>query len=432
MESRLKILALTGSMAVILLVVLLVLWQNGMFSPQTPSGEKPVQQVTDAGTQAGGSQGAVQDRDGHAIGGDLSGFLRDEGFFDPEKDDSVLDSLREQGHALSLLATSVEKDLRLLVVDFAGEPVTGESFVIRLSDAGENASEYRDLDRDGIVYVGALKAGEYTAELLPIAGYVVPVEGTRVRVKEQVEYIAIDDISVLLHTEEEIDAAKEDLAQRDLAEDTDETENAKLQAGVARTLIGIDVSKYQGEIDWNRVAAAGVEFAIIRCGYRGRSTGTLVVDPTYERNIRGAKAAGLKVGIYFFTQAVSEAEAVEEASAAMELAKGYDLDLPIYIDSEGSGGVNGRADGLDADTRTLVCEAFCRTVKNAGLESGVYASRHWLQHNLHTEKLGSFETWLAEYRSVPLYEGYYMMWQYTSRGSVDGIEGYVDLDLRYE
>ncbi len=242
--------------------------------------------------------------------------------------------------------------------------------------------------------------------------------------------MAIDDIPLLLKTEADIDAEAEDTADKDAVADSDKTEIVKLQAGGVHTKAGIDVSKWQGEIDWNAVKAAGVDFAIIRCGYRGSKTGTLVEDPYFAANIRGAQAAGIEVGVYFFTQAVTEAEAVEEASAALMLVQDYELNLPIYIDTEGAGG-NGRADDLDKDTRTLVCEAFCRTVVNAGRQAGVYASRNWLNKNLVVSRLDSFETWLAEYRSVPLYEGYYTMWQYTSKGSVDGISGRVDLDLYY-
>jgi len=174
-----------------------------------------------------------------------------------------------------------------------------------------------------------------------------------------------------------------------------------------------------------------VEFAIIRAGYRGSVTGSLVEDPRFEANIKGAIASGVQVGVYFFTQAVNEVEAVEEASAVLQLVQQYKLDYPIFIDTEGAGG-NGRADGLDVETRTLVCDAFCRTVENAGYEAGIYASRNWYNNMLVTNRLDNYNIWLAEYRSVPLYQGYYMMWQYTSKGQIDGIEGNVDLNIAYE
>jgi len=179
------------------------------------------------------------------------------------------------------------------------------------------------------------------------------------------------------------------------------------------------------------VKNAGVQFAIIRAGYRGSVTGSLVEDPMFVTNMKGAQAAGIPVGVYFFTQAVDEKEAVEEASAVIELIRDYRLNYPVFIDTEGAGG-NGRADNLDAETRTLVCEAFCRTIENAGYTAGVYASRNWYNNNLQTARLENYHIWLAEYRSVPLYQGYYKTWQYTSKGKVDGIEGRVDMNITYE
>ena len=113
----------------------------------------------------------------------------------------------------------------------------------------------------------------------------------------------------------------------------------------------------------------------------------------------------------------------------MEMCEGYDLDLPIYLDVEGSNG--GRGDQIDVETRTLVCEAFCRTLENAGVSGGVYACRYWLNNNIDASRLDRFNVWLAEYRSTPLYGGYYSMWQYTSKGRIDGIEGNVDFDILY-
>ena len=267
-------------------------------------------------------------------------------------------------------------------------------------------------------------------ELLPIAGYRVPGNETRVHVKEKVEYVAIDDISLLIKTEEEIDAEAEDTAVADAVADADKTEIKSFQATSGNAHLGIDVSKWNKEIDWDKVKEAGIEFAIIRVGYRGSVTGSLVEDPYFEANMKGAAASGIPTGIYFFTQAVNEVEAVEEASAVLKMIRNYNVSYPIFIDTEGAGG-NGRADGLDPETRTLVCEAFCRTIENAQYEAGVYASRNWYNNNLYADRLENYCIWLAEYRSAPLYQGYYHMWQYTSKGKVDGIEGNVDMNISY-
>ena len=173
-----------------------------------------------------------------------------------------------------------------------------------------------------------------------------------------------------------------------------------------------------------------MEYAIIRCGYRGSSSGALVEDPYFEKNILGAINAGIKVGIYFFTQAIDEVEAVEEASMVLSLIKDYNIAYPVFIDTEGAGG-NGRADFLDSNQRTAVCKAFCETIESAGYESGVYASRNWFYKQLNAAELETYHIWLAEYSREPKYEGKYDFWQYTSSGTLEGIEGRVDFNLSY-
>ena len=193
---------------------------------------------------------------------------------------------------------------------------------------------------------------------------------------------------------------------------------------------GIDVSKWNGTIDWNAVANAGIDFAIIRVGYRGYSAGTLVEDPYFKQNIAGATKAGIKVGIYFFTQAITEAEAVEEASMAISLVAGYQLQLPIYFDTEDVDG-NGRADKMSVVARTSITKAFCETVKNAGYVPGVYASTSWYNNQLNASELAGYDIWVAHYANVCGFKGRYHMWQYTSSGSVPGIKGRVDVNIRY-
>ena len=413
MDSKLKRLCIVSARAVISVAVFLVVLVNQ---------EKP--STVNASLMM--SSGTVEEnRDSNQIGDDLSAFLDDPTFFDVDAN-SFMGMVQDDSNRLSLMVTSVEKDLRIQIVGQDGQPVTGKSFFIDVEELGE----YKDLDKDGVIYIGDIASGDYHVSLNPMVGYKVPTNSTKIYVKDKVEYVPIDDISLLIKTEEEIDAELEDTGVKDALDDADKTEIKKLQAGSKNTQVGIDVSKWQGEIDWEKVANAGVQFAIIRAGYRGSSTGSLVVDPYFEANIRGAINAGIDVGVYFFTQAINEIEAVEEASMVLQLVEDYQLTYPIYIDTEGAGG-SGRADGLDVDTRTLVCEAFCRTVENSGYTAGVYASRNWLNNNLHTEQLDQYVIWLAEYRSVPKYEGYYEMWQYTSSGKVDGIEGRVDMDISY-
>ena len=355
---------------------------------------------------------------------DYSAFLGDETFFDKDKSDYEK-LMEDYGKKLSLYATSVEKDLRVHILNENGELVKGEEFYITL-----DGEEYKDLDKDGVVYIGDLKPGEYEVALQELKDYKIPSSPMEIHVKEKVEYIPIDDISLLIKTEDDIDAEKEDSKAGDAGEDADSTEMTDIQASEGNRSFGIDVSKWNREIDWEAVKAAGVEFAIIRCGYRGSVTGTLVEDPYFYQNLQGAKKAGIQVGLYFFTQATNAVEAVEEASMVLCLNGGQPLEYPIFIDTEGAGG-NGRADHLDTAVRTQVCEAFCETIENAGYRAGIYASRNWFYNNLDMSRLDENVIWLAEYREHPEYEGKYQMWQYTADGSIDGIEGRVDFNISF-
>lgn len=197
--------------------------------------------------------------------------------------------------------------------------------------------------------------------------------------------------------------------------------------------MGIDVSKHNGNIDWNAVKNSGVSYVIIRCGYRGYTQGSLIVDPKFEQNIKGATSAGLKVGVYFFSQAVDEVEAVQEASFVLDAVKNYKISYPIFLDVEYSGaaGNTGRADGLNKAARTAVCRAFCATIQSGGYTAGVYANKSWLETMIDPGQLGSYKIWLAQYAASPTYTGRYDMWQYKSTGKVSGISGNVDMNLSY-
>lgn len=195
---------------------------------------------------------------------------------------------------------------------------------------------------------------------------------------------------------------------------------------------GIDVSYYQGTIDWNAVKNSGISFVIIRCGFRGYGTGKLVMDDKYVSYIKGASAAGLRVGLYIFSQAVNEVEAVEEASFCVSMAQGYSISYPIFIDSEISGGRgSGRADNLSKDQRTAVCKAFCETIRSSGYTPGVYASKSWFRNKLNYDQLSGYKIWLAHYCTATDYDKRYDLWQHSSTGSVNGIKGNVDLDISY-
>ncbi|MBR1692769.1 MAG: glycoside hydrolase family 25 protein [Lachnospiraceae bacterium] len=359
---------------------------------------------------------------------DPSAFLKDMDFFDKEivtQRDRVEAAARE----LTLLAFSVNKDLRISIINGNNEVVSGYPFEIELAARNAEKTVYTDEDKDGTIYIDGVDAGSYEVKLIEYGEYETRSTGITVTVKDEIEYRILDDVSYLLKSEAEVDAEEEDTAVKDALADADSTETTEhLNADNAG--FGIDVSKWNKEIDWKKVKEAGVEFAIIRCAYRGSSTGALVEDPYFQKNIEGAVAAGIKVGVYFFTQATTVTEAMEEASIAVSLVRNYPLAYPVFIDTEGAG-AKARAANLDVDTRTLVCRTFCETVEAAGYNAGVYASKNWLLHNLDTDKLSNYYTWLAEYKGEATYEGNYDFWQYTSSGHIDGIDGRVDLNMGY-
>lgn len=360
---------------------------------------------------------------GGQIGNDLSAFMQDETFFDPE--DKIQRIEAYAGKKVSMVMSSVAKDLRILIVDSVGELVKDYPFTVTIEGVGE----YTDHDEDGMIYIDSLRAGEYFVSLKEAEGFRVSDEVTTIKVRQEIEYRVLSDIEYMMLTEDQVDAEKEDKAVNEAEDDADETEKTDLLASGSAKL-GIDVSKWNEDIEWDKVKDSGVEFAIIRCGYRGASTGALVIDPKYKQNIEGAIEAGIPVGVYFFTQAVDEVEAVEEASMVIRLIEEYDVDYPVFLDSESAGG-SGRADDLEATDRTKIHKAFLKTIAAAGYETGVYASKNWLNNRLETDKLADYRTWLAEYTEVPTYSDYYHMWQYTSKGAIDGISTKVDLNLSY-
>lgn len=199
---------------------------------------------------------------------------------------------------------------------------------------------------------------------------------------------------------------------------------------------GIDVSMYQAystPIDWNKVKAAGVSYAIIRCGYRGWGNGKIVADSYFKQNIEGALAAGLQVGVYFYTQAITATEARQEADFCVNSVKGYKITLPIYIDIEFAD-AEGRLDSknLSKASKTNICKAFANRVQSAGYTGGVYANKSWLETEIDGKALAQkYAIWLAHYASSTTYAGEFSMWQYSSKGSINGIKGSVDINKYY-
>lgn len=206
-----------------------------------------------------------------------------------------------------------------------------------------------------------------------------------------------------------------------------------------RNYTGIDVSVFNGTINWNAVKNSGIEFAMIRVGFRGYgAAGTLVEDSRFKENIENAKKAGVKVGVYFVTQATNESEAVEEANWVINKIRQYQIDYPVAMDVEFSSesNHNGRADNLSKSTRTAVVKRFCQRIKEAGYTPMVYLNVDWAYNYVDMSQLKSFDTWIAHYRNNPnlgpSYTGNYTIWQYTSTGNVSGVSGNVDCNKCYK
>ena len=207
-------------------------------------------------------------------------------------------------------------------------------------------------------------------------------------------------------------------------------EGEYLTCTAGSTVMGIDVSSHQGAIDWQQVAASGVEFVFIRLGNRGYESGKLNADAYALQNLAGAKAVGLKVGAYIFSQAVSVAEAREEAAFALGILGGIELDLPLVFDWEY---VSAEARTADMDARTLteITKAFCRDVELMGYESMVYFNSSQARDLLHLEELQAYSWWLAMYDITGEFPCKVDLWQYTNAGSIPGIQGNVDINLMF-
>lgn len=196
---------------------------------------------------------------------------------------------------------------------------------------------------------------------------------------------------------------------------------------------GIDVSEYQGDIDWSEVKESGVEFAIIRLGYRGYGTeGNFKKDKNFDKNMAGAIEAGVDVGVYLFSQAVTSQEAMEEADYIIENISDYYVEYPLFIDVEYIQGEDARANNLTSEQRTDIVRTFCKRIEQAGFYPGVYSSGEWFTESMDITKLSDYFLWLQDYTGE--YSGLIEcnMLQYTDSGNVNGIDGNVDLNKFFD
>lgn len=195
---------------------------------------------------------------------------------------------------------------------------------------------------------------------------------------------------------------------------------------------GIDVSEHQGDIDWGRVKAAGYDFAFLRIGYRGYGEqGTLCADAKFQQNIVNAHNAGVEVGVYLFSQAVSEDEALQEAGLVLEQLQGHSLELPVVFDPERIRDDAARTDNVTGEQFTKNTVLFCEKMKEAGYQPMIYSNMVWEAFEYDMEALADYPIWYADYEPVPQTPYYFSFWQYSEKGSVDGIAGNVDLNVQF-
>lgn len=199
--------------------------------------------------------------------------------------------------------------------------------------------------------------------------------------------------------------------------------------------IGIDVSEHQGDIDWQKVKDSGVDYAIIRVGYRGYTRGRLYQDEMFEKNVKGATDAGLKVGLYVFSQAVSVMEAEEEAGYILGLIQNYKIDYPIVFDWENittDDAEKARTNAVSGAEVTQFANAFCTKISKAGYNTAVYINKHQAYNFYDLSELAQFDIWYAEYQPLPSLYYEFSMWQYTEEGAVEGIEVPCDINVSFK
>lgn len=205
-----------------------------------------------------------------------------------------------------------------------------------------------------------------------------------------------------------------------------------------KSVLGVDVSEHQGTIDWKAVKDAGMEFVIMRIGYRGMTEGLLNVDATFEQNYQSALDAGLKVGVYFFSQAVTEEEAQKEADFVLDTLNGRELSYPIVFDwetpipSEELPAEDLRAYDMSGEEVTSFAKTFCQRIEDRGYTACVYTNKHMAYNSFNLEELKDYPLWYAEYQPAPSLYYDFRIWQYSASGTVPGIAGSVDLNICFE
>lgn len=197
------------------------------------------------------------------------------------------------------------------------------------------------------------------------------------------------------------------------------------------SFVGADISKYQDYVDFVKLKKAGVDFVMLRVGARGYGSGQIVMDDYFLDNIKRATDAGLQVGVYFFSQAITEDEAIEEANLVLANIAEYKITYPVAFDMEHIDNDTARIDSLSKSEKTKITKAFLDTIKNAGYKAMIYGDKEWLLKDIDMSKLTAYDVWLSQMEDVPDYPYKFTMWQYTTEATIDGIAGYADLNISF-
>lgn len=190
---------------------------------------------------------------------------------------------------------------------------------------------------------------------------------------------------------------------------------------------GIDVSKWQGAINWQKVKASGIDFAILRLGFTGTASRKPSLDAQFKRNYAQCEQLGINTGVYYYSTATSPKQAQNEAKFVIKQLRGKKLQYPVYIDTE-----DAKQAKLSKSVLTNIVKEFCDTMEKAGYYVGIYSNKNWFAEQLNDNKLNAYDKWIAQYSDKCTYKGDFGMWQYTDKGKISGISGKVDLNKCYK
>lgn len=329
---------------------------------------------------------------------------------------------------LTLSAYSSAGDLYVVLRDERVQEPPEGSFVISVVGPDGSVAAY-PAEADGTLYLSDLEPGLYTVRLYGGAAYTAlpaPVEvlpSLPSPVSESAGWQLVEGQPYYFYASGAAATGLTRIGGRLYYFDP---------SGVRAERLGIDISYHNKGVNWPAVKAAGIDFVILRLGYRGYETGLLWEDERFQQNLRGAKAAGLEIGVYLYSQAVNPVEARQEADFIVGLLHGFELDYPIYFDTEQSGNYpRGRADRLSKAVKAQNIRAFCTRVRESGYVPGVYSGIYYFDHYLPREGFQPYSLWLANYthgKRLPNFPYPYDIWQFTDRGFVPGIRGMVDMN----